>query len=111
MGNMQQTGQKDRYLYVLSEISGIVSSSLADKDILEGVLWELCTLLDVDACWIQDYDHSNKELKLLAQRGLPDHIVTEITSVPIGHDITGRVAQERTQIIPGMLPSSQVFTR
>jgi len=98
MADMQQTGQKDRYLYVLSEISGIVSSSLADKDILDGVLWELCTLLDVDACWIQDYDHSNKELKLLAQRGLPEDIVNDLTCVPVGHDITGRVAHERKSV-------------
>jgi K+-sensing histidine kinase KdpD len=98
MADAQQAGQKDRYLYVLSEISGIVSSSLADKDILEGVLWELCTLLDVDACWIQDYDHSNKALKLLAQRGLPEDIVNDITTVPVGHDITGRVAQERKSV-------------
>jgi len=98
MTDTRQVGQKDRYLYVLSEVSGIVSSSLADKDILEGVLWELCTLLDVDGCWIQDYDRSNKTLKLLAQRGLPDDIVSDITSVDVGHNITGRVAQERKSV-------------
>jgi K+-sensing histidine kinase KdpD len=110
MDDRQQTGQKDRYLYVLSEIAGIVSSSLSDKDILEGVLWELCTMLDVDACWIQDYDHSNKALKLLAQRGLPEDIVSAITTVPIGQDITGRVAQERKSVFSNDISSDTKYS-
>ena len=77
--NTQQTGQqKDKYLYLLSEIADIVSSSLAEKDIFDGVTWELANMLDVDACWIQNYNPSDKMLMLVSQRGLPEPMLKEL---------------------------------
>ena len=52
MGTHQVGQQKDKYIYLLSEISDIVSSSLSDNDMLDGVLWELSNVLDVDASWV-----------------------------------------------------------
>lgn len=46
----QSPVQRDKYLYLLSEISDIVSSSLGDRDILEGVLLELGIALEAEAC-------------------------------------------------------------
>lgn len=95
----QQTGrQREKYLYLLSEISDIVSSSLADKDIFEGVIWELSNMLDVDACWIQNYNPVDKTLVLVSQRGLPDAVLEELTAVHIGQGVVGRVALERKAV-------------
>jgi signal transduction histidine kinase len=96
---MQQTGQqKDKYLYLLSEISDIVSSSLADKDIFEGVTWELGNTLAVDACWIQNYSPSDKTLVLVSHRGLPEPLLKELAAVQIGQGVIGRVALERKAV-------------
>ncbi|MDD5312078.1 MAG: GAF domain-containing sensor histidine kinase [Dehalococcoidia bacterium] len=92
---MQHAGHKDKNLYLLSEISDIVSSSLSDKDILEGVLWVLSTQLDVDACWIQNFDHSTKSLMLIAQQGLPETMAKDMDVVELGQGIIGKIAMER----------------
>jgi K+-sensing histidine kinase KdpD len=97
--SMEPAGkQKDKYLYLLSEIADIVSSSIADKDILDGVTWELANMLDVDACWIQSYNFAENVLVLVSHEGLPESMRRELESVPIGHEIIGRVAKERKPI-------------
>ena len=97
--NMQPAGkQNDRYLYLLSEIADIVSSSLADKDILDGVTWELANMLDLDACWIQNYNPAKNVLMLVFQRGLPEPMLREIESAKIGHSVLGRILQERKPV-------------
>jgi signal transduction histidine kinase len=75
-----------------------VSSSLADKDILEGVTWELGNMLNVDACWIQNYNPSDKTLVLVSHRGLPEPLLKELAAVQIGQGVIGRVALERKAI-------------
>ena len=93
---MQQQGQqKTKYLYVLSDISDIVSSSQSDKEILDGVLWELGNVIDLDACWVQKYSPANKTLMLAVQHGLPDAIIKELDAANVGVDIIGVVAQAR----------------
>ena len=97
--SMQQAGkQKDKYLYLLSEISDIVSSSLADKDIFEGVTWELGNMLEIDACWIQNYNPAEKQLVLVSQRGLHEAMQKELNMSQIGQEGMGRVALERKAI-------------
>ena len=65
--SMQQAGQqKNKYLYLLSDISDVVSSALADKDILDSVLWEMGNAIDLDACWIQKFNASTNSLVLVA---------------------------------------------
>lgn len=97
--NMQSAGkQNDKYLYLLSEIADIVSSSLADKDILDGVTWELSNMLDLDACWIQNYNPARNMLMLVFQRGLPGPMLREIESAKIGHNVIGKVLQERKPV-------------
>jgi len=63
----QSPVQRDKYLYLLSEISDIVSSSLGDRDILEGVLLELGIALEAEACWILNYNPATKHLMLISQ--------------------------------------------
>ena len=93
---MQQQGQqKNKYLYVLSDISDIVSSSLSDREILDGVLWELGNVIDLDVCWVQNYSPGNKTLMLVVQHGLPDEIIKELEAVTVGTDVIGVVAQTR----------------
>ena len=95
----QQIGQKrDKYIYLLSEIADIVSSSLADKDIYEGVLWELSSGLDLDALWVQNYNSASKTMFLSAQRGLPEQLIKELQTVTVGNDVIGKIAQERKAI-------------
>jgi signal transduction histidine kinase len=95
----QQIGQqRDKSLYLLSEIADIVSSSLADKDIYEGVLWELSSTLDLDAAWIQSYNPAAKTLTLLSQRGLPEQLQKELQTVPQGMNVIGRIVQERKPV-------------
>ncbi len=96
--SMQSAGQKDKYLYLLSEISDIVSSSLGDRDILEGVLWELGVALEVEVCWVQNYNPTTKCLLLIAQRGLPESLFAELSSVQLGQDVIGRIALERKSV-------------
>lgn len=97
--SMQSIGKgKEKYLYLLSEISDIVSSSLADKDIFEGVTWEVSNMMEVDACWIQNYSPSDKTLVLVSYRGLSGQILDELAKVPIGHDVIGRIGLERKAI-------------
>jgi K+-sensing histidine kinase KdpD len=94
--SMQQQGQqKTKYLYVLSDISDIVSSSQSDKEILDGVLWELGNVIDLDACWVQKYSPANKTLMLVVQHGLPDAIIKELDAANVGADVIGVVAQAR----------------
>ena len=94
--SMQQQGQhKNKYLYVLSDISDIVSSSLSDREILDGVLWELGNVIDLDVCWVQKYSPGNKTLVLVVQHGLPDQIIKELEAVTVGTDVIGVVAQTR----------------
>jgi signal transduction histidine kinase len=93
---MQQQGQqKSKYLYVLSDISDIVSTSQSDKEILDGVLWELGNVIDLDVCWVQKYSPGNKTLMLVVHHGLPDAIVKELDAVNVGVDVIGVVAQAR----------------
>jgi signal transduction histidine kinase len=95
----QQIGQlRDKSLYLLSEIADIVSSSLADKDVYEGVLWELTSALDLDAAWIQSYNPSAKTLTLLSQRALPEQMLQELQTVPPGVNVIGRIVQERKPV-------------
>jgi len=90
--------QREKYLYLLSEIADIVSSSLADKDIYEGVLWELSNALDLDAAWVQNYNPASKTLTLLSHRGLPEQIQKELQSVPAGISVIGKIVQERKPV-------------
>ncbi len=93
---MQQQGQqKNKYLYVLSDISDIVSSSLSEREVLDGVLWELGNVIDLDACWVQKYSPGNKTLILVLHHGLPDLIARELEAVTVGSDMIGVVAQTR----------------
>jgi len=93
---MQQPGQqKNRYLYVLSDISDIVSSSLSEREVLDGVLWELGNVIDLDVCWVQKYSPGNKTLTLVLHHGLPDQIAKELEAMTVGNDIIGVVAQTR----------------
>jgi len=91
----QQSQQKNKYLYVLSDISDIVSSSLSEREILDGVLWELGNVIDLDVCWVQKYSPSNKTLMLVIQHGLPDQIIKELEAMTVGNDLVGAVAQTR----------------
>jgi len=91
----QQSQQKNKYLYVLSDISDIVSSSLSDKEILDGVLWELGNVIDLDVCWVQKYNPDNKTLMLVIQHGLPDEIIKELEAMTVGTNVMGVVAQAR----------------
>jgi len=94
--SMQPQGQqKNKYLYVLSDISDVVSSSLSDREILDGVLWELGNVIDLDVCWVQKYSPGNKTLVLVVQHGLPDQIIKELEAVTVGTDVIGVVAQTR----------------
>jgi K+-sensing histidine kinase KdpD len=95
MNTQASERQNNKYLYLLAEISDLVSSSLADKDIFEGVIWEFGNAMDVQACWIQNYNPSGKTLMLVVQRGLPEAMLKELTSVQLGHEVIGRVALER----------------
>ena len=93
---MQQQGQqKNKYLYVLSDISDIVSSSLSEREVLDGVLWELGNVIDLDVCWVQKYSPGNKTLTLVIHHGLPDQLVKELEAMTVGNDIIGVVAQTR----------------
>ncbi len=96
--NIKQAGQKDKYLYLLSEISDIASSSLGDRDILEGVLWELGVALETEACWVLNYNPTTKCLLLIAQRGMPESLITELNSVQLGQDVIGKIALERKPV-------------
>lgn len=96
---MQQAGQqRDRYLYLFSEIADIVSSSLADKDIYEGVLWELSAALDLDAAWVHNYNPASRTLTLLSQRGFHEQMQKEMQSVLLGVSVIGRIVQERKPV-------------
>ena len=93
---MQQQGQqKNKYLYVLSDISDIVSSSLSEREVMDGVLWELGNVIDLDVCWVQKYSPGNKTLTLVIHHGLPDQIAKELEAMTVGNDIIGVVAQTR----------------
>ena len=94
----QSPVQRDKYLYLLSEISDIVSSSLGDRDILEGVLWELGIALEAEACWILNYNPATKHLMLIAQKGLPESLINELNSLQLGKDVIGRIALERKPV-------------
>ncbi len=94
----QQSQQKNKYLYVISDISDIVSSSLSDREILDGVLWELGNVIDLDVCWVQKYSPGNKTLMLVIQHGLPDEIIKELEALEVGNDIIGAVVQTRKAI-------------
>lgn len=97
--SMQQTGQqKERYLYLLSEISNIVSSSLADKNIFDGVTAEMGNTLELDACWIQNFNSTDRTLILVSQRGLNEAMLRELTMVPLGLGLIGKIALERKAI-------------
>ena len=91
----QQSQPKNKYLYVLSDISDIVASSLSDKEILDGVLWELGNVIDLDACWVQKYSPVNKTLMLVIQHGLPDEMIKELEAVEEGTGVIGAVVQTR----------------
>ena len=91
----QQSQPKNKYLYVLSDISDIVASSLSDKEILDGVLWELGNVIDLDACWVQKYSSGNKTLALVIQHGLPDEMIKELEVVEVGAGVIGAVVQTR----------------
>ncbi len=91
----QQSQQKNKYLYVLSDISDIVSSSLSEREILDGVLWELGNVIDLDVCWVQKYSPGNKTLTLVIQHSLPDQIIKELEATTVGNDMIGVVAQTR----------------
>jgi len=91
----QQSQPKNKYLYVLSDISDIVASSLSDREILDGVLWELGNVIDLDACWVQKYSPVNKTLMLVIQHGLPDEMIKELEAVEEGTGVIGAVVQTR----------------
>ncbi len=93
---MQQQGQqKNKYLYVLSDISDIVSSSLSQREVLDGVLWELGNVIDLEVCWVQKYSPGNKTLALVLHHGLPDPLARELEAMTVGNDMIGVVAQTR----------------
>jgi K+-sensing histidine kinase KdpD len=98
MSTRQLGQQKDKYLYLLSEISDIVSSSLSDKDIFEGVLWELSSVLNVDACWVQNYNSLTRSLTLVSQQGLTDPLIKDLQNIQIGQHVVGKLAFERKPI-------------
>jgi K+-sensing histidine kinase KdpD len=96
---MQQEGyQKNKYLYLLSDISDVVSGALADKDILDSVLWEIGNAIDLDACWIYKFNASTNSLVLIVQHGLPESLLKELESVQVGINPIGRVAFDRKTI-------------
>ena len=95
MSMQQQSQPKNKYLYVLSDISDIVASSLSDREILDGVLWELGNVIDLDACWVQKYSPVNKTLMLVIQHGLPDEMIKELEAVEEGTGVIGAVVQTR----------------
>ena len=90
--------QKDRHLYLLSEIADIVSSALSDKYIYEGILWEISNGLGLDALWIQIYNSTTNQLLLNAHRGLPDKLVRELEVVQMGDGVAGKIAQGRKPV-------------
>jgi GAF domain-containing protein len=97
--SMQNAGQQNnRYLYLLSDISDTVSSALAEKDILEGVLWELANSIPLDACWVHRYDISTKTLILIVQNGMPQPLLNELGSLQLGIGAVGKVGLERQAV-------------
>jgi K+-sensing histidine kinase KdpD len=98
MSTRQLGQQKDKHLYLLSEISDIVSSSLSDKDIFEGVLWELSSVLNVDACWVQNYNSLTRSLTLVSQQGLTDPLIKDLQNIQVGQHVIGKLALERKPI-------------
>ena len=98
MGTHQVGQQKDKYIYLLSEISDIVSSSLSDNDMLDGVLWELSNVLDVDASWVLIYNSLTKSFTLVSQHGLTDPLIKELENIQIGQHAVGKVAFERKPV-------------
>ena len=106
----QPAGQsREKYLYLLSEIADIVSSSLADNDIFEGVLWELSRGLDLDALWVQNYNSTNKTLLLSSQRRLPEQLIKETQTVVVGDGIIGKIAQERKPVFSNDMGKDRNF--
>lgn len=98
MEELPRDKQKEKYLYMLSEIADIVASSLAEKDIYEGVLWELSSGLNLDAIWVQNYNSASKTLTLAAKRGLPEQLIKEVQTVTTGAGAIGKIAQERKPV-------------
>lgn len=98
MEELNRGRQKDKYLYMLSEIADIVASALAEKDIYEGVLWELSSGLDLDAIWVQNYNSASKMLALTAQRGLPEQLIKELQTASIDTGVIGKIARERKPV-------------
>jgi len=97
--SMQQAGQQtNKYLYLLSDISDVVSGVLADKDILDSVLWEMGNVIELDACWIQKFNAPTNSLVLVVQHGLPESLLNDLESVQVGTDAIGKVALDRKTI-------------
>lgn len=108
---MQQTGQQtNKYLYLLSDISDVVSCVLSDNDILDGVLWEMGSAVDLDACWIQKIHIPTNSLELVVQHGLPESLLNDLESVQVGEDAIGKVALDRKTIACNDVSSDPNFS-
>ena len=95
--------QSVQELTALSAMTSIVNQSLDEQEILNRSLDEAIQLFEVETCTIFMMDDEKQELKLAAQRGMPEDGVRAAQRIPLGEGLSGKVAQTGMPMVVGEL--------
>jgi signal transduction histidine kinase len=79
------------YLDLLGHISSLLSWHFEPQKAVEHVVDELISKLAIQACWVQFYDASQKELRLITCQGFPEEITAKMNLMKIGKDPVSEV--------------------
>jgi signal transduction histidine kinase len=98
------------YFNLLERTNRLTSSSGESGKILERILDELISILDIQACWIQFLDKINGEFRLVTCKGFTEEIAKNMESLRLGKDVLSRVALKETPLVCADASSDANYT-
>jgi len=95
----QRVADRTRELSALYEVMAVTSGSLDLKTVLENSLGPVLMVMGSDVGAIHLLDETKETLRLATWRGVPQHLVTEIDSVPVDGGLAGWVIEHGEPLV------------
>ncbi|RKY34850.1 MAG: hypothetical protein DRP78_06080 [Candidatus Omnitrophota bacterium] len=106
----QRIKNRTKHLDLLYNIGREISASLNLNQVLQSVVNNILTALEVEVCSILLYDNYEDKLKVAAAVGIPPELMNKIRINP-GESISGEVFLKQDAILVSDIEKDQRFTR
>ena len=99
----ERVAARTRQLSALYDVAAVASASLDLETVMEQSLDRILEVMDCRIGGIHLVNEARDEVSLTAWRNIPDEIIFEIQTLPMGSGVVGRIiAQCAPLVVPGM---------